>query len=106
MLGTYGIPFVHVLQPFLDMRVPHLPGEPLVSPPDVARTRRFVAAAPEGTVDLTGVFNGRREEYFVDGVHVLEEANTIIAAALWRETAEQFRTLAGELAGEGEAGCS
>lgn len=82
LLASYGIPFLHVLQPMLDMRASKVSGEPATNAVDVARSKRFVRSRPPGVIDLSRAFDGWDRPVFVDGVHTVEAANRVVARPL------------------------
>lgn len=102
LLASHGIPFLHVLQPMLDVREPKLRGDPATNAADVARTRRFVRSRPPAVVDLSGAFDGWDRPVFVDGVHTVEAANPVVARALF----ERLRPLLADARAAKEATCT
>lgn len=93
-LAGRQIPSARFFQPNVQTRNPARAGDfaqwPLGRDIMAAMRQRL----PEGTVDLSDVFNSETTPYYSDDVHTIEAANVPLARAMWTELRPQITKVA------------
>lgn len=93
-LSDRGIASMRFYQPNVNTRTPTLrddfPGWP-IGREIMGSMRKHL---PQGTVDLSDVFNGDPTPYYSDDVHTIEAANIPLAKAIWGSVKPDIRKVA------------